>query len=124
MSGGQACGMVLRYLVREVNSKLKNENENVQDVGSKLYFDSLNSNRRPFYCVILAMGTLADCLRELKRFEDLALHHPLVHEDYMIPKDNRELMHNPNHHNSCICEPLRIYRIAETVLKTLEHAEK
>jgi hypothetical protein len=38
--------------------------ENVQDVGSKLYFDSLNSNRRPFYCVMLAMGTLAYCMRE------------------------------------------------------------
>ena len=98
--------------------------ENVQDVGSKLYFDSLNSNRRPFYCVILAMGTFAYCMRELKRFEDLTLHHPLVHEDYMIPKDNREFMKNPNDHNSCRCEPLRINRIAETVLKTLEHAEK
>jgi hypothetical protein len=80
--------------------------ENVQDVGSKLYFDSLNSNRRPFYCVILAMGTLAYCMRELKRFEDLTLHHPLVHEDYMIPKDNREFMKNPNDHYSCRCEPL------------------
>ena len=57
----------------------------VQEVGSKLYFDSLNSYRRPYYCVILAMSTLA---RELKRFEDLTLHHPLVHEDYMITKDN------------------------------------
>jgi hypothetical protein len=42
------------------------------------------------------MGTLADCMRELKRFEDLTLHHPLVHEGYMIPKDHRELMRNPN----------------------------
>jgi hypothetical protein len=69
--------------------------ENVQEVGSKLYFDSLNSNLRPLHFVILAMGTLADCLRELKRFEDLTLHHPLVHEDYMIPKDHRELMRTP-----------------------------
>jgi hypothetical protein len=38
--------------------------ENVQEVGSKLYFDSLN--RRPYYFVILAMGTLADCMSGLK----------------------------------------------------------
>jgi hypothetical protein len=70
------------------------------------------------------MGTLAYCMRELKRFEDLMLHHPSVHEDYMIPKDNRELMRNPNIHNSCRCEPLRKNRISETVLKSMEHAEK
>ena len=69
--------------------------ENVQEVGSKLYFDSLNSNRRPFYCVILAMGTLENCMRELKRFEDLTLHHKLVPEDYMTSKDNLELLSNP-----------------------------
>ena len=98
--------------------------ENVQEVGSKLYFDSLNSNRRPFYCVILAMGTLADCMSDLKRFEDLTLHHPLVPADYLTSKDNLELLSNPNIHNSCRCEPLRINRIAETVLKSMEHAEK
>jgi hypothetical protein len=42
----------------------------------------------------------------------------------MIPKDHRELMHKPNHHCSWRCEPLRIHRIAETVLKSMEHAEK
>jgi phosphoribosylformylglycinamidine (FGAM) synthase-like amidotransferase family enzyme len=57
-------------------------------------------------------------------FIKFRLHHPLVHEDYMIPKDHRELMRNPNHHYSCRCEPLRINRIAETVLKSMEHAEK
>ncbi len=42
------------------------------------------------------MGNMAYCMRELKKFEDLTLHHPLVHEDYMIPKHNRELIRNPN----------------------------
>ncbi len=48
-------------------------------------------------------------MRELKTFQDLTLHHPLVQEDYMIPKDNRELMRNPNDHNppvSCAIHPL------------------
>ncbi len=96
----------------------------VQEVGSKLYFDSLNSYHRPYYCVILAMGTLADCMSELKRFEDLTLHHPLVPADYLTSNDNLELLSNPNIHKSCRCEPLRINRIAKTVLKSMEHAEK
>jgi hypothetical protein len=98
--------------------------DNVQEVGSKLYFDSLNSNRRPYYCVILAMGTLENCMRELKRFEDLTLRYPLVPANYLTSKDNLELLSNPNIHNSCRCEPIRINRIAETVLKSMEHAEK
>ena len=98
--------------------------ENVQEVGSKVYFDSLNSNNRPYYCVILAMGTLENCMRELKNYEDLTLDHPLVPADFLISKDNLELLSNPNIHNSCRCEPIRINRIAETVLKSMEHAEK
>jgi len=70
------------------------------------------------------MGTLADCMSELKRFEDLTLHHPLVPADYLTSKDNLELLGNPNIHKSCRCEPLRINRIAETVLKSMEQAEQ
>jgi len=90
--------------------------ENVQEVGSKVYFDSLNSNNRPYFCVILAMGTLENCMRELKNYEDLTLHYPLVPADFLISKDNLELLSNPSIHNSCRCEPIRI--------KSMEHAEK
>ena len=70
------------------------------------------------------MGTLANCMRELKRFEDLTLRYPLVPTDYLTSKDNLELLSNPNIHNSCRCEPIRINRIAETVFKSMENAEK
>ena len=62
--------------------------------------------------------------RWIKNYEDLTLHYPLVPADFLISKDNLELLSNPNIHSSCRCEPIRINRIAETVLKSMEHAEK
>ena len=59
--------------------------DNVQNVGSKL----------------------ATCMSELKNYEDLTLHFPLVAADYMIKKDNLELLNEPYQNNSCRCEPLR-----------------
>jgi hypothetical protein len=69
------------------------------------------------------MGTLENCMRELKKYEDLTLHYPLVPADYLTLKYNK-LLSNPNIQNSCRCEPIRINRIAETVLKRMEHVEK
>jgi hypothetical protein len=63
-------------------------------------------------------------MRELKNYEDLTLHYPLVPADFLISKDNLELLSNSSIHNSCRCEPIRINRIAETVLKSMEHADK
>ena len=98
--------------------------DNVQNVGSKLYFQSLNLDRRPFYCIILAIGTLATCMSELKNYEDLTLHFPLVAADYMITKDNLELLNEPYQHNSCRCEPLRINLITEKVETDLTRVER
>ena len=42
------------------------------------------------------MGTLATCMSELKNYEDLTLHFPLVAADYMITKDNLELLNDVN----------------------------
>jgi hypothetical protein len=64
--------------------------ENVQGVGSKIYFESLYSNR-PHYCEILAMGSFNSCLEELKKFEDHTLHFPLIPEDYLFSHDNLDL---------------------------------
>jgi len=68
------------------------------------------------------MGTLENCMREFKKYEDLKLHYPLVPADYLTSMENLALLSNPNIHNSCRCEPIWINRIAETVLKSMEHA--
>ena len=87
--------------------------------GSKLYFQSLNSNRRPYFCRILA--TLAKCMREFKNYVDLTLHFPLISNDYLIPMDNIELLRDPNVHNSCRCDPIRVNLITEKVVADIEN---
>ena len=76
--------------------------DNVQNVGSKL----------------------ATCMSELKNYEDLKLHYPLVAADYMITKYNLELLNEPYQHNSCRCEPLRINLITEKVETDLARVER
>jgi hypothetical protein len=93
--------------------------ENVQEVGSKLYFDSLISNSRPYFC-----GYFIKLYTWIENYEDLTLYYPLVPADYLTSKDILELLSNPNILNSCRCEPIRKRGIAETVLKSMENAEK
>ena len=70
------------------------------------------------------MGTLATSMSELKNYEDLTLHFPLVAADYMITKDNLGLLNEPYQHNSCRCEPIRINQITEKVETDLTHVER
>jgi len=93
--------------------------ENVQGVGSKMYFESLYSNR-PHYCEILAMGSFNSCLEELKKFEDHTLRFPLIPEDYLFSHDNLDLLKHPHQHKSCRSEPIRIYLAIEWAIDKLK----
>ena len=48
----------------------------------------------------------------------------MVTADYMISKDNLELLNEPYQHNSCRCEPIRINQITEKVETDLERVER
>ena len=90
------------YWGESITKYTTNSYDNVQNVGSKL----------------------ATCMSELKKYEDLTLHFPLVAADYMITKDNLELLNEPYQHNSCRCEPLRIILITEKVETDLARVER
>ena len=93
--------------------------DNVQGIGSKLYFESLYSHR-PYYCEILAMGSFNSCMLELKRFEERTLHFPLVPEDFLLSHDNLDLLKGPHQHKSCRSQPIRIYLAIERALLTMD----
>ena len=93
--------------------------DNVQGIGSELYFESLYSHR-PYYCEILAMGSFNSCMLELKRFEERTLHFPLVPEDFLLSHDNLDLLKGPHQHKSCRSQPIRIYLAIERALLTMD----
>jgi hypothetical protein len=91
--------------------------DNVQGTGSRLYFESLYSDR-PHYCEILAIGSFKSCMMELKKFEDHTLHYPLIPEDYLVPHDNLDLL--KYQYKLCRSEPIRIYLAIERALVTMD----
>jgi len=97
--------------------------DNVQSVGSKLYFQSLHSNR-PYYCTILAMGNLDCCIPELKKYEGLTIKHPLRVDEYMVSKDYLWMLKDPSRENSSRSEPLYFHLDAEKVMAKFNLDEK
>ena len=61
---------------------------------------------------------------EFKNYEDLTLYFPLIPADYLILRDNIELLRDPNAHNSCRCDPIRINLITEKVVADIEKDKK
>ena len=82
--------------------------------GSKVYFYSVCA-KKPYYCTILAMGSYASCMVELKRYEDLTLHFPLVGADHLVPYGCLELMSDPSAHYSCRSEYIQFNLFIEQV---------
>jgi hypothetical protein len=70
--------------------------DNEQCPGSKCYFQTL-TGKRPYYCVILAIGSYIDCMLALKKYEDLTLHFPFVPEDFLL---SREIIDGLNEKNT------------------------
>jgi hypothetical protein len=97
--------------------------DNVQGVGSKLYFQSLHSDR-PCYCTILAMGSFDCCMSELKKYEGLTLHYPLRDDDYLVAKDNLWMLKDSSRENSCRSEPIHMYLAVEKVMAEFENEKK
>ncbi len=97
--------------------------DNVQGVGSKLYFQSFYSNR-PYYCTILAMGNFDCCMSELKKYEGLTIKYPLCVHDYMVSKDYLWMLKDPSRENSCRSEPIHYHLDAEKVMAEFNLNEK
>ena len=95
----------------------------VQGPGSKLYFQSLNSTR-PFYCIILYMGSFDCFMRELKKYEDFTLHFPLTPADYLFPKELQPLLNEPYRYNSCRSELIRVDLVVERVVTNIDIDER
>ena len=63
------------------------------------------------------MGSYATCMEELKRYEDLTLHFPLVGADHLVPYGCLELMSDPSAHYSCRSEYIQFNLLVEQVEK-------
>jgi hypothetical protein len=97
--------------------------DNVQGVGSKLYFQSFHSNR-PYYCTILAMGSFDCCMSELKKYESLTLHYPLRDDDYLVSKDNLWMLQDSSREHSRRSEPIHFHLAVDKVMAEFELSEK
>ena len=58
-------------------------------------------------------GSYASCMEELKRYEDLTLHFPLVDADHLVPYGCLELMSDPSAHYSCRSEYIQFNLFVE-----------
>jgi len=90
--------------------------DDVQCPGSKVYFYSVNA-KKPYYCTILTMGSYASCMEELKSYEALTLHFPLVGADYLVPRGCLELINGPCTNSSCRSELIRLNLLVEQMEK-------
>jgi hypothetical protein len=89
--------------------------DDVQCPGSKVYFHSVSA-KQPYYCTILEMESYTSCHKELKKYEILTLHFPLVPEDYMTSHGRLELQRDPSVLNSCRSEVIRLYELYERMV--------
>ena len=89
--------------------------DNEQGPGSKCFFQTL-TGKRLYFCVILAMGSYNDCMLELKKYENLTLHFPLVADkDYLLSREIIEGLNEQKYNwkNSCRSEAINVNLIAE-----------
>ena len=96
----------------------------MQDTGSKCYFETLTGDRL-YYCVILAIGSFEECMLELKKYEDLTLHFPLVPADFILSRDCIEGLNEKkyNWRDSCRSELIRTNLVVEKVVALMDKAE-
>jgi hypothetical protein len=97
--------------------------DDVQIPGSKVYFYSAGS-MKPYYCTILAMGSFGSCMEELKSYECLTLHFPLVDTDYLLPYGCLELTSDPSAHYSCRSRLIQLNSFVELVVVDMEKTAK
>ena len=80
---------------------------------------------RPYYCVILAIGSFEDCMLELKKYEDLTLHFSLVTAYFILSRDCIEGLNEKkyNWRDSCRSELIRTNLVVEKVVALMDKAE-
>ena len=71
------------------------------------------------------MGSYNDCMLELKKYENLTLHFPLVAEDYLLSREIIEGLNEQKYNwkNSCRSEAISVNLIAEKTVALMDKAE-